>query len=98
MVTKFPHLLSQQFLCFVIHLGMDTVELKGKYFDPQIKQGQHVNKGDLLMKFNMKKIKDVGYEMTTPVVVTNTAQYHEVKTLNEKTDVQVGEDIIVLTV
>lgn len=82
----------------LIHLGMDTVELKGKYFDPQIKQGQHVNKGDLLMKFNMKKIKDVGYEMTTPVVVTNTAQYHEVKTLNEKTDVQVGEDIIVLTV
>ena len=55
----------------LMHIGMDTVKLEGKGFTPQVKNGDAVKKGQLLMKFDLDGIKAAGYDVTTPIVVTN---------------------------
>ena len=59
----------------LIHVGMDTVKLEGKFFHPVVKDGDAVKAGDLLMKFDLKEIKEAGFDVTTPVVITNHAEY-----------------------
>lgn len=59
----------------LIHIGMDTVKLEGKGFTPQVKNGDKVKKGQLLMKFNLDEIKAAGYDVTTPIVVTNGEKF-----------------------
>ena len=59
----------------LMHIGMDTVKLEGKYFEPQVKSGDTVKKGQLLMKFDLDAIKAAGYDVTTPVVVTNSDRF-----------------------
>ena len=62
----------------LIHIGMDTVKLEGKYFKAHVKQGDKVKKGQLLIEFDVEKIKEAGYPVVTPVLVTNTASYLDV--------------------
>ncbi len=64
----------------LIHVGMDTVKLDGKYFTPYTESGAKVKKGDLLLEFDMDKIREAGYELTTPVIVTNTDEFEAVET------------------
>lgn len=82
-VTVFPTkhaigLRSDTGIELLIHFGLDTVNLKGKPFIQHIENGQHVNQGDLLMEADLKQIKDAGYDITTPVVVTNTSEFVEI--------------------
>lgn len=74
----------------LIHVGMDTVNLKGKYFEPKIKQGDSVKKGQLLLTFDKEKLVEEGYTIVTPVIISNTKQYLDVVE-TEKKDV-VPED------
>ena len=67
----------------LIHIGINTVELEGKYYTAHVTAGDHVNKGQLLISFDMDKIKDAGYDMTTPLIVTNSDDYKDVKILQE---------------
>ncbi len=69
----------------LIHIGINTVELGGKYYTAHVKDGDHVKKGQLLVSFEMDKIKETGYDVTTPLIVTNTDDYRDVKTLHEGT-------------
>lgn len=62
----------------LIHIGMDTVQLEGKFFTPHISQGDHVSIGQKLMSFDMKGIQDAGYSLITPVVITNSTNYLDV--------------------
>lgn len=62
----------------LIHVGMDTVKLDGKYFTPHVQEGQQVKKGDLLLEFDMDGIRKEGYELVTPVVVTNSDDFSDV--------------------
>lgn len=55
----------------LMHVGMDTVKLDGKGFTPLVQNGQPVKKGQLLMKFDLDEIKGAGYDVTTPIVITN---------------------------
>ncbi|SET47052.1 PTS system beta-glucoside-specific IIA component, Glc family /PTS system beta-glucoside-specific IIB component, Glc family /PTS system beta-glucoside-specific IIC component, Glc family [Oceanobacillus limi] len=59
----------------LIHVGMDTVQLEGKHFTPHAQQGDRVERGQLLIEFDGNAIKEAGFELTTPVVVTNHDQY-----------------------
>jgi PTS system beta-glucosides-specific IIC component len=79
----------------LIHVGMDTVELDGKGFTPKKAQGDKVKKGELLLEFDMKVIKDAGVPVTTPVVITNSDDYADVLPA-EPGDVKQGQDIITL--
>ena len=67
----------------LIHIGINTVELGGKYYTTHVKDGDQVKKGQLLVSFDMDKIKEAGYDMTTPLIVTNSDDYRDVKILHE---------------
>lgn len=56
----------------LIHVGMDTVSLNGEGFEPLVREGDRVKKGQLLLKFDMDVIKAHNLSVVTPVVVTNT--------------------------
>ena len=65
----------------LIHIGMDTVKLEGKYYTVHVKEGDTIKRGDLLVTFDMEQIKKSGYELTTPIVITNSDDYKEIKTI-----------------
>lgn len=62
----------------LIHIGMDTVQLEGKYFKAKVKQGDAIRAGQELVEFDIKAIKAEGYSLTTPVVITNSDKYLDV--------------------
>ncbi|WP_338539924.1 beta-glucoside-specific PTS transporter subunit IIABC [Paenibacillus tundrae] len=62
----------------LIHIGQDTVQLKGQHFNAHVKDGDRVNVGDLIMEFDLQAIKDAGYEIVTPIIITNTSSYLDV--------------------
>lgn len=72
---------SENGLELLIHIGMDTVELKGLGFSPFVRIGDDVKKGQLILKFNRAAIAVAGYCITTPVVVTNGAESTRVDVL-----------------
>lgn len=59
----------------LIHIGLETVNLKGKYFTQHVENGEKVKAGDLLVEFDMDAVKKEGYDLITPVVVTNIGDY-----------------------
>lgn len=59
----------------ILHVGLDTVKLDGKYFNVLVKDGDTVEAGDLLMEFDIDAIKKEGYDLITPMVVANCDQY-----------------------
>lgn len=63
----------------LIHIGIDTVKLEGRYFTAHVTDGQMVKKGDLLIEFDLQQIKDAGYDPITPVVVTNYKEFADIK-------------------
>ena len=77
----------------LVHIGLNTVELEGKYFEKFVNQGDTVKKGSSLISFDMDKIKAAGYDITTPIVVSNTGEFSEIKPYENQ---QVStEDIII---
>ncbi|MBP1172877.1 PTS system beta-glucosides-specific IIC component [Paenibacillus sp. PvR133] len=62
----------------LIHVGVDTVKLDGKYFTSHIKEGDEVKAGDLLLEFDVEQIRAEGYPTITPVIITNSSQYVEI--------------------
>lgn len=81
----------------LIYIGLDTVKLKGEYFTSHVKQGDRVKQGDILIEFDLEKIKASGYETTTPIVITNTEEYLDVKP-SKSTSVQQKDALLKLTV
>lgn len=68
----------------LIHVGMDTVSLEGKYFIPKKAQGDRVEKGDLILEFDIKSIESAGYSVITPVVITNHDAYSSIVETKEQ--------------
>ncbi|MBF4693324.1 beta-glucoside-specific PTS transporter subunit IIABC [Fusibacter ferrireducens] len=67
----------------LIHIGIDTVALEGKYFTVHVKDGDAIKKGDLLMTFDKAMIEQEGYDCISPIIVTNTQVYAEVFSVDE---------------
>ncbi len=68
----------------LIHIGIDTVSLNGKHFKPLVKDGQHVRMGAPLIEFDIDAIKKEGFEVVTPIIITNHEEY-EIKVLKKNT-------------
>ncbi|PWW38860.1 MULTISPECIES: beta-glucoside-specific PTS transporter subunit IIABC [Paenibacillus] len=62
----------------LIHVGINTVQLKGQHFTPRVKAGDQVKQGDLLIDFDLEKITEAGYNPITPIIISNTADYLDV--------------------
>ncbi len=70
----------------LIHIGIDTVQLKGEHFAPQVTKGQHVKAGDVLATVDLPAIEAAGYDTTTILVVTNTASLSSVEATTGASD------------
>lgn len=71
-------MVSEAGLELLIHVGLDTVQLEGKYFESLVQQGERVKQGDLLLRFDKKKIEEEGYSLETPVIVINYMDYLDI--------------------
>lgn len=80
----------------LIHIGIDTVDLKGKYFTAHVKQGQKVTKGQLLIEFDRSKITASGYSDEVMVIITNTNSYQNVELLDSATVTDLNKPILQL--
>lgn len=88
---------SDQGAEILIHIGINTVQLEGKYYNPVVKQGDRVKQGDLLVSFDIEKIKEAGYLVTTPIIITNTNRYIDVLETN-KENIKEKEDLFTLVI
>ena len=77
----------------LIHVGVDTVNMKGDGFELFVKEGDKVKKGDKLITFDIEKIKAAGYSPTTAVLLTNSDDYEEFK-IQKTGKVAVGDEVI----
>ncbi len=77
----------------LIHIGLDTVKLDGEFFESFVNQGDKVTKGQKLISFDIEKIKEKGYSVVTPVLVTNTNDYLDVVSMNEKA-VKINDELL----
>lgn len=78
----------------LIHIGIDTVELGGKYFTGLVNQGQKVKRGDLLVKYDAKAIEEAGYNTDIMVVVTNTMDFEAVEAFTQTRDVNLDSLVL----
>ncbi|MWP63046.1 beta-glucoside-specific PTS transporter subunit IIABC [Gilliamella sp. Pas-s25] len=81
----------------LIHIGIDTVKLDGQYFQAHIEAGSKVKKGDLLVSFDIDAIKQAGFEVTTPIIITNSDSYQDIHCIFEKNNIQSGEALLALS-
>ncbi len=77
----------------LIHIGLETVNLNGKYFTPKVKAGDAVKKGDLLVEFDLNEIKKE-YETVTPVLITNADCFSSIQAIKITGNIKVGEEIL----
>ena len=77
----------------IVHVWIDTVQLKGKYFTSHKNTGDPVKAGDLLLTFDMDAIKEAGYDVTVPVVICEKGNYTEIECFHGK-ETEAGEVII----
>lgn len=71
-------LVSDEGMEILIHIGFNTVKLKGKYFEAFVKEGDSIKKGQKLVSFDIAEIEKAGYSVETPIIITNTEAYLEV--------------------
>ncbi|MDZ4993715.1 PTS beta-glucoside transporter subunit IIABC [Clostridium perfringens] len=81
----------------LIHVGMDTVQLEGKYFTPRVKQGDKIKAGDVLLEFDINKIKESGFSTITPVIITNSDKYLDIIETDKK-DINYKEDLLTVVI
>lgn len=69
---------SNEGIEMLIHVGIDTVNLGGKYFNPKKSQGDKIKAGDIILEFDIQGIISEGYEVVTPVIITNSDSYMDI--------------------
>lgn len=96
--TLFPSLhaigiLSDEGVEVLIHIGLNTVQLEGRGFEACIKQGDRITKGQTILKFDIDVIKEAGYSVVTPIVVTNSSQFLDVVQTESK-NIELEDNLI----
>lgn len=79
----------------LIHVGLDTVKLKGQHFSIHAENGQQVSKGDLLIEADMEAIRAAGYDTITPMVICNSDDYTDFK-MEPSGNVKQGDVVMTL--
>ena len=81
----------------LIHIGIDTVKLDGQHFEAHVEAGSKVKKGDLLVSFDIEAIKQAGFEVTTPIIITNSDSYQDIQCIFKQDNIQSGEALLALS-
>lgn len=87
-------LTSDEGVELLIHFGLETVELKGRGFVSHVSDGEKVEKGQLMLEVDVEMLVAEGYDIVTPVVVTNTQEYLDVLLLSTKEEVNYADDLL----
>lgn len=77
----------------LLHIGIDTIKLGGKYYEAHVKNGDSVKKGDLLISFDLAGIKGEGYKATTPMIICNSDNFTAIKSVAMGA-IKAGKDIL----
>ncbi|MGV2966208.1 beta-glucoside-specific PTS transporter subunit IIABC [Paenibacillus sp. AGC30] len=77
----------------LVHIGMNTVKLKGEHFKVHVQEGDEVKAGDLLIEFDTDAIAAKGYDLTTPIIVTNSDDFTDVIGI-DKPSIMIGEKLM----
>uniref|UniRef100_UPI001ED9F063 glucose PTS transporter subunit IIA n=1 Tax=Buttiauxella sp. S19-1 TaxID=941430 RepID=UPI001ED9F063 len=83
-------LLSDSGIEMLIHIGIDTVKLDGQYFTAHVKVGDKIKPGDLLIEFDRQAILDAGYDLSTPVIISNSDEYTAVTRFTNELSIESG--------
>ncbi|MFW0765516.1 PTS beta-glucoside transporter subunit IIABC [Trabulsiella odontotermitis] len=86
-------LLSESGIEVLIHVGIDTVKLGGEPFTAYVKVGDRVQAGDLLLEFDRKAILAAGFDLATPIIISNSDSYRSVTTV-DATSVEAGMPLL----
>lgn len=102
-MTMFPTkhaigLVSDNGLELLIHIGLDTVQLDGKYFESHVEQGAKVKRGDKLVTFDIQAIEAAGYSVETPVIITNSADYLDIIESDKQENVCNDDELLTVLV
>ncbi len=87
------NLVSEEGCEILLHIGIDTVKLDGKFFETHVSDGQEIHKGDLLISFDVEGIRNAGFKTTTPMIICNTDDYSSVEAVGTGV-IATGEKII----
>lgn len=77
-------LLSESGVEVLIHIGIDTVKLGGEHFTAHVKAGDKVQAGDLLIEFDGSAIRSAGYDLATPIIISNSEDYRSIESPEDK--------------
>jgi glucose-specific phosphotransferase system IIA component len=88
-------ILSDEGCEILIHIGIDTVELKGKYFKSYVKTDDRVKRGDLLLEFDVERIRESGFQVISPIVICNTNDYENIQ-LNPGKEIKENEILMTM--
>jgi len=89
-------LLSNSGIELLIHVGIDTVKLDGAPFTAHVKEGDKVKAGDLLLTFDRQAIIDAGYDLATPIIISNSDDYPGLQ-INAASAVSAGQPLLSIT-
>lgn len=90
-------LLSNSGIEVLIHIGIDTVKLNGQHFTTHVKVGDKIKPGDLLIEFDRQAILDAGYDLATPVIISNSDEYTAVTRLTNSHSIDSGMPFLTAT-
>ena len=80
----------------LIHVGLDTVQLKGQHFNVMAAADQQVKKGDLLLEADIEEISKAGYDTVTPMIICNSDAFAKIECKTEGM-VEAGDEVITCT-
>ncbi len=101
-VTQVPEslhavgMMSDDGIELLIHVGIDTVKLDGVPFTAHVKEGDRVQAGDLLIEFDRQAILDAGYDLATPIIISNSDDYREIDTVASSA-VEAGQPLLTVS-
>lgn len=88
-------IISEEGVELLIHIGLDTVNLNGQHFNPRVQVGAEVKVGDVLVEFDHEAIKEAGFDIVTPVIITNSKDYFDVVGIEDQYT-NPGEEIMAI--
>jgi beta-glucoside PTS system EIICBA component len=80
----------------LIHVGLDTVRLDGQHFTAHLHEGSRVKPGDKIVSFDVEAIQAAGYDLVTPIIITNTDRYKQIEAVAQET-IRAGEPLLMLS-
>ena len=81
----------------LIHIGLETVSLEGKYFNAKVKAGDRIKKGELLIEFDLDAIAEEGFDTITPVIVSNADDFAQITADRTSGTAAVGAHLLTVT-